>query len=419
MVLRLLDDGRVLYGGTPPRFMKLTESGRDVARSLFRGADQPDGQAPLPGRSALHSRLVTAGMVPPARPVSGRSLPSFGMVIPHFNNPAGAVATAACLLTAVSCIAEASESPGMDPSIVVVDDGSDGPARHELRRRLGVLDPRVTVLDLAQNQGPGAARNLGAASIDAEVIVFADCDVSISQHTLEELLSWLTDDSIAACAPRIRPTEESGVIARYEKRCSALDVAPNDSLQPTLVGPGRQVVYVPSTVLVARSEVFRSLGGFDAGLRFGEDVDLIWRLASSSNHVLLDPSVSARHPARSSLADLAEQRYRYGTSAASLATRHRDVVAPAAVSPAMALAAAAGLVLPRLAAGPSFVMAAAWDARLRARSFAEATSGLPGSAALGATESLRSNLASARSVVRALNRTWWPITMALVAQPWS
>ncbi len=59
------------------------------------------------------------------------------------------------------------------------------------------------------------------------------------------------------------------------------------------------------------------------------------------------------------------------------------------------------------------------DAHLRSRSFSEATGGLPGSGALGAYESLRFNITGGLRLVHVLNRTWWPITAALIAQPYS
>jgi GT2 family glycosyltransferase len=308
---------------------------------------------------------------------------------------------------------------GARSAIVVVDDGSDLEQRHSLHRLLDDLSPEITIVDQPINRGPAAARNVGASSVAAEVIVFVDSGVAIQAEGLQKLVAWLTDSSISASAPRVGTTPDKGFIARYEERASPLDVAGNDLQLPLLVGPGRLITYVPSTVFAIRAEEFRAAGGFDESMRFGEDVDLIWRLHRSHHQVVLDPTVHADHPARSSVARFAHQRYSYGTSAGPLGHRHGDLVAPAVLRPALAVAAAALFLSRRRDATVFAVASLARDAYLRSRLFSEATGGLPGSAALGASESLRFNISGGLRLVSVLNRTWWPPTAALIAQPWS
>ncbi|MBT8241185.1 MAG: glycosyltransferase, partial [Acidimicrobiia bacterium] len=163
-MLRLLDHGRLLYGGSPPRFIKLTEAGRQQALALL--APEHAGAKPESIDPPLRGRLVNAGMLAPAQPLHA-SLPTFGVVIPHFNDPGGAADSVATLMWA------SSGSPGPSPAvpwIVVVDDGSAPAARQQLHRLLDPLSPTVEIVDHPVNGGPGAARNAGATAVDAQVI---------------------------------------------------------------------------------------------------------------------------------------------------------------------------------------------------------------------------------------------------------
>ena len=77
--------------------------------------------------------------------------------------------------------------------------------------------------------------------------------------------------------------------------------------------------YVPSAALIVRAPV-----RFDETLRYGEDVDLVWRLLDAGHRVVYDPSVVVRHHE----ADVLRRRFRYGTSAAPLAARKTLPAAP-------------------------------------------------------------------------------------------
>jgi mycofactocin system glycosyltransferase len=120
----------------------------------------------------------------------------------------------------------------------------------------------------------------------------------------------------------------TGVLARYEQMRSPLDLGP----APARVAPTTRVAYVPAAVLVCRTEALRAVGGFDTALRYGEDVDLVWRLHEAGWRCRYEPAVQARHDTRRTLGAWLAQRYRYGTSAAPLAARHPGALAPVRMS---------------------------------------------------------------------------------------
>lgn len=174
-----------------------------------------------------------------------------------------------------------------DFELIVIDDGSTDKSLETVRF---IRDPRLRVISQT-NQGPGAARNRGAAEARGEYLAFLDADDE-----------WMPNF--------------------LEKSCSALDQAPDcgfciaafydgparrnshTHLESRGYGPGRYTVtpetpsnsfdwllhaYLPSTTMF-RAAAFKDCGGFYEKSRclFGEDMYLFvaaalrypfWRLA--------------------------------------------------------------------------------------------------------------------------------------------
>jgi mycofactocin glycosyltransferase len=308
--VRTLHHGTVLIGGHPGRLMVLSPTGAEAFARLLEGA-------PAAGAAqALARRLVGAGMAHP-RPVSGgrtRPDPSATVVVPVRDRSAS---LDRCL-----------QALGTETAVVVVDDGSDEPdAVAEVVARHG-----ARLIRRAVNGGPGAARNEALAGLTTELVAFVDSDCTVTPGWLPSLL-WLFDDpAVGAVAPRIRPEprgpiDDRSVRARYAADRSALDLGP----EPSEVGPGRPVRYVPSTALVVRVSMLG--GGFDEDLRIGEDVDWVWRLLDAGRRIRYEPSVTVFHREPDSWSALLARRFRYGTAAAPLARRHPGRLAPLELHP--------------------------------------------------------------------------------------
>ena len=86
--------------------------------------------------------------------------------------------------------------------------------------------------------------------------------------------------------------------------------------------------YVPGAAIVVRVEAFDSIGGFDERLRFGEDVDLVWRLDEQGWRCRYEPASTVWHRPRPGIVGRMRQHAGYGTSAAPLALRHPGALAP-------------------------------------------------------------------------------------------
>ena len=89
-------------------------------------------------------------------------------------------------------------------------------------------------------------------------------------------------------------------VARYDAEHSPLDLGP----EPARVRAGTRVSYVPAAAIVCRVDAIREIGGFDEALRFGEDVDLVWRLDAAGWRCRYEPVATVVPRGSSDLAEL-------------------------------------------------------------------------------------------------------------------
>jgi len=311
-----------LFGGDPRRIVKLTEAGREVLASL--------GAGPVRSRLAgvLARRLVTAGVAHPRPPAS--SPIDVAVVIPVKDRAAELNLCLAAL-------------DGL--RVVVVDDGSTSPAAVASV----VAAHGATLVRRPRSGGPAAARNTGLAEVgDAAFVAFLDSDCIAPPGWLSRLGAHFADPLVGAVAPRIVPLPSGGPSLRaYALVRSPLDLGP----QEALVRPGSRVSYVPTAALVVRRS---ALASFDERLRYGEDVDAVWRLVDAGWQVRYDPAVEVVHAEPGTWSAYLRRRFHYGTSAGPLAVRHPGRLAPMVWQPWPAAVAALLLArrpVPAVAAG--------------------------------------------------------------------
>jgi mycofactocin system glycosyltransferase len=359
--------GRTVIAGSPLRLFRLSAGGVRVVEAIEQGGILPTGHA------ALTERLVDAGAIHPwpehhdGDPAELTVvLPAYG-VWPQFRHR--------------RCRA------------IVVDDASARP----LTTPADVVE--VELVRRPSNGGPGAARNTGSALVETSYVAFVDSDVDVDEDDLLALLAHFDDPRVALVAPRVvgDPGDRS-VLGRYEMTRSPLDMGS----EPARIAATTRVSYVPAAVIICRVEALRAAGGFDPGLRYGEDVDLVWRLAEAGWRCRYDPLVVVHHRTRRRLGEWMLQRARYGTSAAPLARRHPGRLSPVRMS--------------GWSAGTWATIAAGWPV-------AGATIGIATTMALvrklrdvPATESIRlaglGHLWAGRLLAATVVRVWWPVAVA-------
>lgn len=358
--------GPLLIGGSPLRLVRLGSPGTRLLECWLAG--EPLG--PSPDEARLADRLVGAGLLHPEPPPE-LTAADMTLVVPVKDNAAG-VRRLLAVTPELACH-------------VVVDDGS----------RVPVPDASVRI---ERPSGPAAARNTGARLASTELVAFLDSDTVPQPGWLDALLPQFSDPGVVAVAPRIRSMPGNDALACYEADRSSLDLGD----RPAPVRPMSRVSYVPSAALVVRRSALAAAGWFDPTLRFGEDVDLVWRLLEHGA-VRYQPAAVVSHEPRPSLRAWLRQRYEYGTSAAPLAARHPGRLSCArmsvwsAVSWALLAAGRPWLAL-ALVAGTTTLL----PRKLRPRG-------------VSAAESLRlaalGHLGAGRLLANATRRAWWPMAL--------
>lgn len=340
--------GRVVVAGSPLTIFRTTGAAGPILDALETGATVT--------RSRLVERMLDAGAIHPLPPLAGVGETSFGrddvtIVTPQFG--------------------------GSTPPTgrTIVDDGSRPPL------------PGAAVR-LAVNRGPAAARNAGRSVVTTPLIAFVDADVELlddgSGAWLDPLLAHFDDPSVGLVAPRVAG-----------ERGSSIDLG----VRPARIRAGTRVSYVPAAAIVVRVAAFDDIGGFDEQLRYGEDVDFVWRLDEAGWRCRYEPRSRVWHRPRPDLAGRLRQSAGYGTSAAPLALRHPRALSPLRINRwtagAWALIATGHPVAGVVAMLGS---AAALPTRLP---------DVPRRASLALA--LGGHVRAARQIAGAVRRVWWPL----------
>lgn len=148
----------------------------------------------------------------------------------------------------------------LDPEIIVVDNGSTDRTA-EIASSLGA---RV----IEEPQGNVAiARNAGARAATGQVLVFVDADVLWPKTVLFEIEAAMSDEQCIGGAIDTDYQPQRWIIRTY--------------LQVWRV-VGRLLRMAQGATQFYRADVFASLGGYDATMFMGEDVDLYWRLQKTA-----------------------------------------------------------------------------------------------------------------------------------------
>ncbi|MDJ0770382.1 MAG: mycofactocin biosynthesis glycosyltransferase MftF [Ilumatobacter sp.] len=344
--------GNVLIGGSPLRLFRVTAAGRAVVEQIVAGDDVAG--------SALTDSLEDAGAIHPT-PTAGAPFRAdeVTIVTPTLGEPLHVA-----------------------PNAVLVDDGSAIPVggaalRHDTTR------------------GPAAARNTGLGHVTTPLVAFVDADVVVPEGWLEPLLAHFVDDRVALVAPRVAARPGPTMLARYESSSSPIDLG----AEPARIRAGTRVGYVPAAAIVCRTDAVRAIGGFDESLRYGEDVDLVWRLDEAGWRCRYEPTSVVHHEPRRSWPDWIRQRVSYGSSAAPLAERHPASLAPLRVNAWSLIAWSLGAIgRPGVGALVGAGSAAALVPRLP---------DVPPLAALRLAAV--GNLRAGEQIAHAIRRAWWPV----------
>jgi glycosyltransferase involved in cell wall biosynthesis len=197
--------------------------------------------------------------------MSALQAPLFSVVIATYNR-AGLLAEALQSLW---------EQQFDDFEVIVVDDGSSDDTATILRSHASRLS-----FYQQTNQGPGAARNLGARHARGTYLAFLDSD--------DVWFPWTLDIYARAIQSSLQPTLLLGTPTYFSSRTELSSVR-QSSLSvnqfPDYYASQDEWRWWGASAFVVRRDAFESVGGFTTHRINGEDADLAMRLGTSPGFV--------------------------------------------------------------------------------------------------------------------------------------
>ena len=148
-----------------------------------------------------------------------------------------------------------------DLEIIVVDDRSPDGTR-DVVAGLAAEDPRIRLLQAAENGGPYAARNLGLAHATGAFVTTHDADDWSHPQKIEQQMAWLA-----------RNPAVMGVCTYWVRVFADFTISSNWRI-------GDQTVHWSHSSFLFRREIVERIGSWDP-VRVGGDTEYIWRLQSA------------------------------------------------------------------------------------------------------------------------------------------
>ncbi len=143
-------------------------------------------------------------------------------------------------------------------------------------------DERIRVIRQRQ-RGVSVARNVGIQRARAELVAFLDDDDRMLPDRLQAQLRTMSDDTIGLSHTQFQFIDANGLVI-------GPGLARQAQYRDFLKGDG--VIFLSS--VMARRSLLQEVGGFSSILSFGEDLDLIFRIARESTLCFL-PKVLAEY----------------------------------------------------------------------------------------------------------------------------
>lgn len=199
------------------------------------------------------------------------------------------------------CLTGLRQQSTQDFGVIVVDDHSDEPVDEIVADAAGD-DLATSVIRLAQQSGPAAARNAGVAASAARYVIFVDDDVFPSRQFVAAHLAAVTAESddgapIVSCGPFAQPADWTPTPWNlWEARILKREA---DALTSG-VWPLSWRNFHTGNNCVPRV-VFDAVGGFDPFFKRAEDDELALRLYKHGCRFHFEPGAIAWHYANRTL----------------------------------------------------------------------------------------------------------------------
>ena len=215
--------------------------------------------------------------------------------------------------TIAACVMACARQDGVARSayeIIVVDDGS-GDETAVVAKNAGADH----IIQHAQSQGAGAARNSGTAIAQGEIILFTDADCIPAPTWLSAMVAPFTDPDLSGCKG-IYNTHQRQLVARF------VQIEYEDKYD--LLRPQPTIDFIDTYSAAYRRDVLQASGGFDSRIFYVEDQELSFRLAAAGHKMIFQPDAIVTHLHSNSLRAYTRKKFYIGYWKAQIMRLHPD-----------------------------------------------------------------------------------------------
>ncbi len=202
-----------------------------------------------------------------------------------------------------------------DFEVVIVEDGSTITCMEVVEKYARALDIHYYS---KENSGPGLSRNYGAERSTGDYVIFLDSDCAIPHRYIETVRREL---SVSPADAFGGPDRASGEFSPIQK---AVSYSMTSFFTTGGIRGGKRSLdkFFPRSFNMGLSrKVFDATGGF-SDMRFGEDIDLSYRIISLGFTTRLFPDAYVWHKRRSSMGSFFRQVFFSGMARVNLSLRH-------------------------------------------------------------------------------------------------
>ena len=202
-------------------------------------------------------------------------MPKVSVIIPTYNR-------AHCIERALQSVQNQTFE---NCEVLVCDDASTDSTR-DIVRDYQERDARIRLLCLSENQGPGAARNLGMEAARGEYIAFLDSDDEWLPNKIEKQVALMEtlSEQWGVCHTGARIVRNEGAETLFRPRPHKN----GEALREFLAG---RIHFLTPTVMIRRS-IIKTVGFFDERLWRAQDAEFLFRAFRLFRLAVL-PEVSA------------------------------------------------------------------------------------------------------------------------------
>lgn len=238
-------------------------------------------------------------------------LPAVSVIVPTHNRGAVLQRTLDALC--------AQTYPAEHTELIVV---ADGCTDETLQMLQGAHAPFPLHVIAQSHQGPGAARNAGAARARGTILLFLDDDIEATPHLVQAHVRAHAEGSDALVIGYLPPVLDAQ-IGLFRVSLRRWWEAKFDAMRQ----PGHRfhAFDLLSGNVSLHAGLFRRVGGFDADLRCHEDYELGVRLIRSGVRFVFAPDAAGYHHERTDLRRAFERKFEEGRADVVLGRRYPAV----------------------------------------------------------------------------------------------